>query len=119
MRYRYLRRCFALMLATVLTAGISFFFVKSTFLRLSAQDIRAFTATRHDRVYDRAGVVRLEETTVHAVRGDLSTVRARTLAKPLNRGLAEQRTIFDLSLAEEVSVDGLTESISSVPLSKQ
>lgn len=107
-----------LFLLTVGTAAISFFSVKKV---VSAQGRVALTATRRQSVYDRTGTAHLVETAVYAIRGDGSTVRAWSVAKPGNggTGTAMERRIIDLSSAEEVSIDGLTDSTTTAPIPKQ
>ena len=111
----YARR-FAFPLLTVL-AGVGSFPIGHNVLL--AQDRAAFTVTIQESALDRSGKTVRAQTVVFAVRGDGSTVRARTLKKPGNRGAATQRLITDLARAEEVSIDDLTDSINTVPLLSQ
>lgn len=75
-----------------------------------------FTATIREQAYNRSGGVVLSQVVVIAVRSDGSRVRLRTLNKPDAGGSASQRWIVDLTRAEEVWVDDLTESTTTVPL---
>jgi hypothetical protein len=86
--------------------------------KVLAQSAAAFTATMREALYDQAGNVGRTQMFMVATRSDGSTVRQRTWRKPGNRGITEQRTIRDLTSREEIVVDGLTESITTIPLSK-
>jgi hypothetical protein len=99
---------------TALTAALSFRLVQTIAL---AQDKTALTVTVQESIYDKTGSVRRTETFVLAKRSDGSTVKARSVPMPGTRGPAGQRQVLDLSSAEEVFVDGLTESITTIPLS--
>jgi hypothetical protein len=82
-----------------------------------AQDKTALTVTVQESIYDKTGSVRRTETFVLAKRSDGSTVKARSVPMPGTRGPAGQRQVLGLSSAEEVFVEGLTESITTIPLS--
>jgi hypothetical protein len=96
---------------TTLIAAVSFTLVQKIVL---AQDKTALTATVRESLYDQAGSVRRTRTFILAKRRDGSTVRARSWTKPGDRGVTEQRLILDLSGAEEVFIDGLTESFTTI-----
>ncbi len=105
-------------LATVITAVVSFTFVRRI-ARAQAKDTTALTATFRESLYDQSGTVQRAQNFFYAIRSDGSTVRGRSLSKPGNRGATEQRSIVNLSTAEEIVVDGLTQSITTIPLSKK
>ncbi len=83
---------------------------------ISAQGRVAFTAAIRDSGYDKTGKLILTTTGVYAVRSDGSTVRARDVMRPDKSGLVRQRKILDLARAEEVGVDELTQSVTTMPL---
>lgn len=99
---------------TAATVGVTFVITERAIL---AQTAVAFTATRRDVAYDQSGAQKLDQTIILAVRGDGSTVRSVTVMKPGGRGLAEQRTVTDLHRGAEISVSGVTESLTTFPLS--
>ncbi len=99
---------------TALTAALSFRLVQTIAL---AQDKTALTVTVQESILDKTGGIRRTETLLFAKRSDGSSVKARSVPMPGARGPAEQRLVLDLSSAEEVFVDGLTESITTIPLS--
>jgi hypothetical protein len=83
-----------------------------------AQGRIALTATQTESVYNRAGQLKTELSSINVigVRSDASSVLAKSMPKPGNRGVAEIRHIYDLSRGEEVIVDGLTDSFSTLPI---
>ena len=99
-------------------AAISFFSVKKVVV--SAQGRVALTATEQKTTYDRTTGNARVRTVVHAIRGDGSAVEAWSVAKPGNNtGTAMKRRIIDLASAEEVAIDGLTESTTTTPIPTQ
>jgi len=109
-------RKWPLILLTVVIAAGSFLVVQRT---LSAQQQRVpFMATVRETSYMPSGQVDFSQEVFFAARSDGSTVRGRNLEAPDKRMTGQQRWVFDLAHAEEFSVDGLTESISTVPLLK-
>ena len=83
---------------------------------MRAQARVALVATQTESGYDRAGEMKITGVSLIGVRSDGSTVLSQNLPKPGNRGVAEMRTIIDLERREEIAVDGLTESVSTVPI---
>src|SRR5690242_20145174 len=115
---RHVRRGEILLLA-IGVAAISFLLTRRVLL---AQDRVAFTAKRRETAYRPSGEVGSAFNVVFGVRSDGSTVRVQALVEPEPvrdtswRPGVSQRLIRDLRIAEQVSVDGLTESITTVPL---
>ena len=108
-RYRFV----ALAALTAATATVSFLAVRRT---LSAQSRVAFSATATHSIYKRSGEAALKEELVQATRSDGSTASVRRIIVPAIYGATEQKRIVDLSRAEEVSVDGFTDSLLTYPL---
>lgn len=82
-----------------------------------AQERVALTAIETESNYDRSGTLRRATiANFIAIRSDGSTVHGRTIPKPGNRGIVEQRKIRDVSKREEISIDGLTDSVGTVPI---
>lgn len=94
----------------------SFMLIKNVVL---AQERISLIATGTESNYDHSGTITRTQAYFVAIRADGSTVRGRTLSKPGNRGIVEQRSIRDLSSGEEIIVDGLTESIMTTPIKPQ
>jgi hypothetical protein len=86
---------------------------------IRAQARVALVVTESESSYNRSGELKIRGTSIIGVRSDGSTVLSQNLPKPGNRGVAEMRTIIDLGKREEIAVDGLTESVSTVPISSQ
>lgn len=84
-----------------------------------AQDRVAFTAMIRESAFDKSGKLVLQQIVSYGVREDGSRVSVRTLEQPGGSGTATQRRIFDLAAAEEVSIDGLTDSVTTIPLLQQ
>ncbi|HEX6879046.1 MAG TPA: hypothetical protein VF135_01675 [Terriglobales bacterium] len=104
-----------IILLTAAVASISFMVVqKSVF----AQGQVALTATIRETVFQLPTTQpRLVHTLIIARRQDGSTVRVRNVSKPDNSGVAEQRYVIDLDRREQISIDGLTGSLTTIPLS--
>jgi hypothetical protein len=115
---KHLRTVLSVLLLTFATAGVSAWFVVQS-ISAQDQDIVAFTVKSRNIIYAPSGAPVLTQVITMATRSDGSTVMARTMNKPGNRGTAEQRNIQDLSSREQVIVDGLTESIMSVPIPRE
>lgn len=76
-----------------------------------------FTATSSEVSFRPDGQPFIAETIVYATRSDGSTVRVRSLMKPNLTTMMVQRSITDLIRGQHVFVDGLTDSITTYPLS--
>ncbi len=99
---------------TIPVATLSFFLAKDVLI--AQQSGRAaFTATKTERHYDKSGRMTHFEESSEAVRSDRSTVRSRKITAPDGKTV-DQWTFVDLAKGVEATVDGLTESVTSVPL---
>jgi hypothetical protein len=111
----YIRRRGIFILATLFVMSAGYLFEQRVVL---GQGRAAFTAITRQTSYHRAGDVALTETGLFAIRSDGSFVTVRNVGRPDGRGVGMQRLIFDLAHAEEVGIDELTQSTTTIPLLK-
>jgi hypothetical protein len=109
---------FCLVSALLVGVAASLGFVLAQQSLAATTSIVSLTATMRESLFDADGAIKVNKLYVVATRGDGSTVRKRDWSKP-GGGTIQQRRILDLTAMEEIVVDGLTDSVTTVPLRKQ
>lgn len=75
---------------------------------------KAFTVIRNEVTFSKSGNPLITETVRYANRTDGSQAKVRSVMKPDGSGAVMQRMIRNLATGEEILVDGLTESTTSM-----
>jgi hypothetical protein len=102
---------------TLGTGAVSVIVVKQS---VSAQvHAVAFTAVQQEIVYKADGSEYRRETHTLARQRNGSTVRVRSLATPGGGGAVEQRQVVDLDRREQIYIDGLTNSLTTYPMTQR